>query len=116
MEIWVKSQDKSFFGVVKELKFRINKSDNSYVIMSKGEILGEYKSRKRCIEVIDEFQEFTKKHSILIAFYNANITYEEAKVIRDINIVLLREDNSTEPQPKCETHSIDIAIYEMPKE
>lgn len=116
MEIWVLSQDKTYFGAVKELKFAIIKNTNSYIILSKGEILGEYKSRKRCVEVIQEFQEFVKNHSSLIALYNVTITYEQAKAMRDINIVMLHEDNSTQPQPRAETHSVDVVIFEMPKE
>lgn len=61
MEIWVRSQDKKWFGEVKGFAVsEVSYNNTTYCAICKdnlaGRELGRYSSKKRCIEIIDEIQ------------------------------------------------------------
>ena len=72
MEIWVRSQDRKIFSNVRDVRFcRMKKcelkeephtlsefveSEYAYCIKCNGAFLGEYPTKDRCLEIIDEIQ------------------------------------------------------------
>ena len=72
MEIWVRSQDREVFSVVRDIRFTKMKKhklaentgtintfvavDDAYCVECNGEFFGEYPTKERCLEIIDEIQ------------------------------------------------------------
>lgn len=59
MELWIRSQDKTILTPISEklqILANIDIPQEQYIIMYKGEELGNYKSKERTLEVLDEIQ------------------------------------------------------------
>lgn len=57
MEIWIRSQDKTVLEKVEWIEFSDSmKADNSNCIFVNALYVGEYKTKKRALEIIDEIQ------------------------------------------------------------
>ena len=103
MEVWVRSQDKERFLLIKGVRFckykkgyfeknktlkEIAESEDAYGVDCNGEIFGEYATKERCLEIIDEIQR------------------------------LLVNNGSTEDRISAKVSGIqnNFIVYEMPKE
>lgn len=53
MELWIRSQDRNSLNCVRNI--RIN---GLSIMCYSGEVLGEYSTRRRALEVLDEIQKF----------------------------------------------------------
>ena len=83
MELWIRSQNKK--ELIPDPKLGIDQCENRYYIVDRYNfenafILGEYKSKKRALEILDEIQEFIEdkeKSNIEITSdgINQSITY-----------------------------------------
>lgn len=83
MELWIRSQNKK--ELIPDPKLGIDQCENRYYIVDRYNfenafILGEYKSKERALEVLDEIQEFIEdkeKSNIEITSdgINQSITY-----------------------------------------
>lgn len=76
MELWIRSQDKRTLVNTR----RIDVDDNKIIIWDEGKyasdvFMGEYKTKERALEVLDEIQ----KYVILPNIDNSNYVYEMPK-------------------------------------
>ncbi len=71
MEIYVRSQDKKWFGKVKGFSV-LSVNNEKYCAICKdnfeGIILGRYSSKERCIEIIDEIQKLYSLQYRVVVF------------------------------------------------
>ena len=75
MKLWVRSQDKECLTKVEHLYI-----DNENKIRQDCDlILGEYKSKKRALEVLDEIQDFIKREDYAGNRYYEGKIYEMPK-------------------------------------
>lgn len=76
MELWIRSQNKTELMKVIDLDIYDAGEPKTYVIESRGIILGNYKTQKRALEVLDEIHEHIEKQgrSEIIANENGRAT------------------------------------------
>ncbi len=104
MEIWVRSQDKKWFGEVKgfavsEVSYN---STTDFAICKDnlaGRELGRYSTKKRCMEIIDAIQE----------------SFEQAISKNEIGAIVPTEDWRGK-RYEIEKYLENIVLFKMPKE
>lgn len=112
MELWIRSQDKSILEnnmklSIKEMEADIDPRYNHFGIYGNEDLLGEYKTKERALEVLDEIQKVLTPKPI-VTFSN-KIKRQE----------LLDKSIETIAQPMIEDIKIMERlsyVYEIPKE
>jgi hypothetical protein len=127
MEVWVRSQDKEILANVKSVRFcRMKKCDlkaepstmaefiasaDAYCVECNGEFFGEYPTKERCLEIIDEIQKLLYSDFIIIR--NCAVDESVAEYLKPTKAIAYQADNKS---PSIEYHEQSVVVYEMPKE
>ena len=117
MELWIRTQNKMHLLNIESVN--INNLDNSSIIgFSIGgqcEVLGEYKTKERTLQVLDEIQKKITEASFLWIENNGiEIMHErQVKFLQDAVKEGLPILNS---KLQLKSTDIDTIVYEMPKE
>lgn len=111
MDLWVRSQDKSMLLKVERLGISFNtRTDlDKYEIEANDYPIGDYKTKERALEVLDEIQNIIKPKAILQA--KSMLSKEAMKQIQ--------EDYDMTVLPSCVDAIQPIStsiVYEMPEE
>lgn len=108
MELWIRSQSKIDFMCVKRVQY--GHANNRHIIYGKdlSMFLGEYDTKERCLEIIDEIQKLLYC-DFVIANSNTNIKDLEDIIKQKGSILHFPEE------PLVEYHSASTVVYEMPK-
>ena len=109
MSLWVRSQDKTRLIKANNLRVEFNSWHNKSGIFCDGNIIGEYKTKERALQILDEIQNLITPRFIL-------------KSGSDIDQVENLFDKST--ANKCFISTLfdikqienDCIVYQMPKE
>ncbi len=123
MEVWVRSQDRERFSLTKDVRFGIYKkcaldkemhtmkefmeSGEAYCVECNLEVFGEYPTKERCLEIIDEIQ---KLFSRGLTVMNVEATKEVLDKINGLPYVIPSQNQYVE------YHEQSVVVYEMPKE
>jgi len=104
MELWIRSQDKESIAritgvLIEEKEIRGFTETTSYYK------LGEYATKERALEVLDEIQGILNP---MLIFKNAELDEETLKDIRDEGVCFVSDDAKLE--------QLSTYVYEMPKE
>lgn len=111
MELWVRSQDKSTLSKITEISF-----DNDF-IMGKNDnqvytYLGQYNSKERCLEILDEVQKLLFSPTQVV-FNKCDISISEyetlCKQLKTNGVACVPSDSKVEYLNK------DWVLYEMPE-
>lgn len=105
MNLWVRSQDKTIFQIVDNLlisdgnnaKGTFNIYTNSLLVQN---VLGEYKTKERAIEVLDEIQNILKPQLII---------KNSGKIIGSFEDTIVREGAT------YELKELSTFVYQMPE-
>lgn len=131
MKLWIRSQDKEVLANVKNVRFRKMKkceleetpctfkefaeSADAYCVECNGEFFGEYSTRERCLEIIDEIQELLKlgnPENAFIHIHNCDAGYDETmevlKRAREIKAIITQYEDVDIKLPS-------VVVYEMPE-
>ncbi len=127
MEVWVRSQDKEILANVKSVRFcRMKKcelkeepstiaefvaSADAYCVECNGEFFGEYPTKERCLEIIDEIQSLLFSNFCIIR--NCEVDEYISEHLKPTKAVVYSAENKT---PSIEYHEQSVVVYEMPKE
>jgi hypothetical protein len=121
MELYIKSEDGSFCGVIKEVHYECKLNENTYVIIgvtgsNKTVLLGDYKSPEFCLKVINEIFNKLKNMSYIKILGSNMIKPKALELLKEKN----REELTTISNPTL-TSNIEIIekssdYFEMPKE
>ena len=96
MDLWIRSQDRSYLMPTKDIISEFGGS-----LFYQGLILGQYKTKERALEVLDEIQNILKPQRII---KNIDTSVEIANLVHIVN-------------PTYETvQQLSTYVYEMPKE
>ena len=115
MKLWVRSQDKSIFSEVKGVYCVVE--GDFWAIYEKGEVLsylGLYKTRERCLEIIDEIQKILG-HSGMILFKNIDITHLSPKDIEPFKTLSWFSSPIANEKSEVAVHNAEVIVYEMPE-
>ena len=107
MELWIRSQDKSLLIKVYNVFLNAN-YDNKRISTYDGDsntTLGEYKTKERAIEVLDEIEKLIKPITI---FQNCQVDKSTIEKIKEIGYCMVNDDDARVEQ-------ISQAFYQMPE-
>lgn len=127
MEVWVRSQDKEVFANVKSVRFCTMKKhklaentstihkfvalDDAYCVECNGEFFGEYPTKDRCLEIIDEIQ------SLFCDFLVCkDVDFGDLDLKKELGLGYLIYHSRNLDDPNIEYHERSSIVYEMPKE
>ena len=116
MELWIRSQDKSKIVKVNELysslqedfgtgKFGIYSSNTNYYQKERPLLLGNYKTKERALEVLDEIQRIIHP----TVFMSSEINTDDNSWVENGIIYQKYKDN-------FDIQELSTYVYEMPKE
>lgn len=103
MELWIRSQDKLALTKINSIGIEYDKKLVGY-----GNIcvkLGEYKTRERALEVLDEIEKLINP---ILVFKNCECDNDTLKAIKKIGACVVSDNAHIEQIQTC--------IYEMPEE
>ena len=108
MELWIRSQDKNALRRINtSLYLKEDLSDYAkgsvWFVVSGGDKLGEYETKERALEVLDEIQKLIKPT------FKINYEYDDSQPIIDGEWL-----KSLKAESKIE--ELSCYVYEMPKE
>ena len=106
MELWIRSQDKRTLINTR----RIDIDDKSIIVWDEGRYaseiyLGEYKTKERALEVLDEIEKLIKPITI---FQNCQVDKSTIEKIKEIGYCMVNDDARVE--------QISQAFYQMPED
>ena len=107
MELWVRSQDKRILQKVDNVYLNANYDNRRICTIDSSDYendLGEYKSKERALEVLDEIQKLLQPQTF--------INYEDKLEFHPEYIV----QNIIKTIPKTEIKELSTFVYQMPKE
>lgn len=126
MELWIRSQDNEVLANVKNVRFckmkkcefketpcaikEFVESADAYCVECNGDFFGEYATRERCLEIIDEIQELLISDFTIIK--NLNVCDDFQKRSKNTKGILYSVPNE---KPTVEYHSLSAVVYEMPE-
>lgn len=114
MELWIRSQDKTRLIKVNNVQYTYIKGDLYSDVRGKHyigtyydnlEILGEYATKERAIEVLDEIEKLIKPITI---FQNCQVDKSTIEKIKEIGYCMVNNDARVE--------QISQAFYQMPED
>ena len=101
MELWIRSQDREILVKVSQIYID---DYNGTEIRSKDFILGQYKTKERALEVLDEIQRILKP----VVFMSGEINTNDNTWLE--NGIIMQKYKDTTPDIKM----LDTNVYEMP--
>jgi hypothetical protein len=131
MKLWIRSQNKEALANVKNVRFcKMKKcelketpctikefvaSTDAYCVECNGEFFGEYATKERCLEIIDEIQELLQLGNPENAFmhiHNSDMGYDEALEV----LGRAREAKAIITQgADFDVKLLSVVVYEMPE-
>lgn len=104
MELWIRSQEKTRLIKVNNI-LAYSFDDGSCGIQINGEcFVGEYKTKERALEVLDEIQSILNP---MLIFKNCNCTKDVLDNIKEVGACMVTDNAHIEQVQTC--------IYEMPE-
>lgn len=107
MNLWVRSQDKECLVKISNIQYVLRKETNCgisteyHYIGTYEKILGEYKTKERALEVLDEIHKCILDKNVLNGCSNL-LTFVNKNTINEVKQIISRVE--------------EISVYEMPKE
>ena len=111
MELWVRSQNKCKLRKTDLINYSYEAG--KHIIDCHGYPVGTYATKERCLEIIDEMQEFLMS-SGMILFKNVDISEIPKEALEPFKALsyLPNGDN----QSSVSVHNAEVVVYEMPQE
>lgn len=115
MKLWIRSQERDKLEDCHSLSIQPivtpNKKHTTWGIVSNFCCIGEYATRERCLEIIDEIQTLLLASFVIIR--NCEVGEDIYKYIKPTNGIAYQAEN----QPTSIEHQgQSVLVYEMPKE
>lgn len=104
MELWIRSQYGSLLEKAEAIKIS-NYDGTIGIVINNGSVFGEYKTKERAIEVLDEIQKLIKPITI---FQNCQVDKSTIEKIKEMGYCMVNNDVRVE--------QISQAFYQMPKD
>jgi hypothetical protein len=117
MELWIRSQDRIVLKKLQDIEYY--KDGKKHFVIG-GSLLGEYKTKERCLEIIDEIQKLLlsanpKEAFMLVDCRNENSFSHIASDVdcaREHNFIAFDGSDGTSVQ----LIQPSVLVYEMPQE
>lgn len=114
MEIWIRSQNKKFFGKIDNVYYQVGQYDKYEIRSNKGNysiVLGIYNSDKTALKIIDKIQDLLFSEINLIHYIVTSSPEEDVKRIKEYqnNVLYLKSEDDIQYLELTRT------LYEMPE-
>ena len=113
MELWVRSQNKCKLRKAEVVYYYYE--GGKHIIDCNGYPVGTYKSKERCLEIIDEIQNIMCR-SGMILFKDIDITNLSAKDIEPFKAINWRSSSVANEKSEVTVHNAEVIVYEMPEQ
>ena len=121
MELWVRGQEKSLLKKVSEVLYE--EMDEHSIVTFQGDdvmLLGIYKTKERCLEIIDEIQKLllSANGDYLIKLQDIDVN-AEVKTVYGEDFIQKLQNSPIMPianEPSVQFRHPSVFVYEMPKE
>lgn len=113
MELWLRSQNKCKLRRTDIINYSYEGGKHN--IDCNGYSVGTYKSKKRCLEIIDEIQNIMCR-SGMILFKDVDITNLSAKDIEPFKAINWCSSPIANEKSEVTIHNAEVIVYEMPEE
>lgn len=126
MDIYIRSQDRELlkrYGYNIEITKTIapNHKKETYGVMLDGVLIGKYKTKERCIEIVDEIQKeiyMTNPKNSFILINGYDSSFDEDYSWLENQLENARQRNFMLSEGDCDIQLLqsNVIVYEMPKE
>ena len=117
MEFWVRTADRR--NLLKPTNIGLGWNCSMWGVYDGNQVLGEYKTEERCLEIIDEIQKLLLRANgdYLIKLQDIDINAEEKTVYGENFIKRLQSPiMPIANEPSVQFIQPSVLVYEMPKE
>lgn len=109
MELWIRSQDKeALLKVNNGLMYWENTDKKNCIVIKETStnlsVLGEYKTKERCLQILDEIQNILNP---MLIFKNCECTKDVLDSIKEVGACIVHDNAKLE--------QINICVFEMPE-
>ena len=111
MELWVRSKSKIDLMCIRRVQY--GNINSRHIIYGEDTTmyLGEYSTKERCLEIIDEIQNLLCQTFMI--FKNLDVPKDIGKYLKPQKDIVYQANNQT---PPIEYHEQSVVVYEMPQE
>ena len=117
--LWIRSQDKKRLTIVNSLGYGEYRNplneDMFYIFCQNGCVLGEYKTKERCIEIIDEIQKLLQSDGLII-MKDIDFDCIEKDYLKPFKPLFLQSDVVQSRKGEITVNNVEDLVYEMPEE
>ncbi len=110
--LWIRSQDKCKLRQVDVVYYYYEAG--KHIIDCNGYPMGTYKSKERCLEIIDEIQKLLELNGVMV-FKNIDFSDLEPEHIKPFKSIFLCSVDRKE-KSEITVHNVEDLVYEMPEE
>lgn len=113
MKLWIRSKERDKLEVCNSLSIQPiitpNKKHHTWGVISNFGCVGEYGTRERCLEILDEIQGLLRGdlHIFLTACDVPSVVYRD---------LVTRKNNTILCEPSIEYFQSNVMVYQMPEE
>lgn len=112
MELWIRSQDKCKLKEAHLVRAEFEDiGRGKWRILGDGSILGTYRTKERCIEIIDEIQNLMMQSGTFI-FENIDVCFIPEDYFKPYKVIMHHSQN----EPSVHFYNPNSFVYEMPQE
>lgn len=112
MDVWVRSQDKEKLSNICTVYYESwSFNEQHHTVRCQTHELGEYATKERCLEIIDEIQGLLMGSQMLI-FKDLDVTEAEMEYLKPFKGVMHKIGN----EPQITVNQLNTVVYEMPQE
>lgn len=117
--LWIRTQNKTELTKVDSLGYKEYRNTlekhNFYIYCKNAYTLGEYKTKERCIEIIDEIQKLLQSNGLII-FKDIECDGLSPKDIEPFKPLFYQIGVVSSDKGEIIIHNVEDLVYEMPEE
>ena len=120
MKLWIRSQERDLLEECNRLAVQSiitpNKKHQTWGVISNFGCVGEYATRERCLEIIDEIQELLKLGNPENAFYNITNCEMPPEKLAELFKQVRQDKAIVTKDVEFEVFIPSVVTYEMPEQ
>ena len=116
MKLWIRSQERDTLEECTKLSavpiITANKKHTTWGVVANFGCVGEYPTRERCIEIIDEIQKILTHNGVML-FKNIDVSEIPREALEPFKALAYLPNNDIKSEVTI--HNAELVVYEMPE-
>lgn len=114
MKLYIRSQDKEVLTIADSVYYDNFHEDKIYAQIGRENFtLGQYKTKERCLEIINEIQEILTHNGVML-FKNVDVSEIPREAFEPFKALTYLPNGDIKSEVTI--HNAEVVVYEMPKE